>query len=439
MMRIADSKTPVVVIQFARGLAHAGLGIMRSLGRQGISVYVVNSDSRSPASSSRYCRRQFLWDIDQEHPEDSVERLVNLGRKIGPRPVLIPTTHDAAALFVADNARFLKDAFIFPDQPPSLVRALASKKEMYFLAKRFGIPTPETSFPQTRFDVARFLEHATFPVMLKGIDGVRLQKRTGKKMVIVRDQQELLDTYDALEEPGNPNLMLQEYIPGGDDTIWMFNGYFNKDSDCLVGFTGKKIRQFPVYTGSTSLGICLPNEAVSKTTKEFMKVIGYRGILDVGYRYDARDGLYKVLDVNPRLGGTFRLFVAENGMDVVRAQYLDLTGQPVPESAPPSGRKWIVEDSDFVSCLRYYKDGKLTLKEWIKSFRGIREGAYLALDDPRPFFELCAGDIRNLFRRIFLKERVSAKPALLPESHSGTQRISNTSTWSSQGTTNPPP
>ena len=414
MMRIQNTTTPVVIIQFTRGLAHGGLGVMRSLGRMGIAVHAVNGDSGAAAFSSRYCRGGYFWDIDGASTKESAERLSLVGRLAGQRPLLIPTTDDAA-VFVAENAGLLRDAFLFPEQSPALVRALASKREMYYLAKKHGIPTPETSFPQTRLDVARFLEHATFPVMLKGIDGVRLQQRTGKKMVIVRSRQELLDTYDALDEPGNPNLMLQEYIPGGDDTIWMFNGYFNKDSDCLVGFTGKKIRQFPVYTGSTSLGICLPNKAVAKTTREFMKAIGYKGILDIGYRYDARDGLYKVLDINPRLGGTFRLFVAENGMDVVRALYLDLTGQPVPASATPAGRKWIVEDSDLISCLRYYKDGKLTLKEWINSFRGIREGAFWAFDDPRPFLTLCAKDFRVLFHRIFRKKTRRAGRPQVPQ------------------------
>src|SRR2546430_17218802 len=169
-------------------------------------------------------------------------------------------------------------------------------------------------------------------------------------MVIVRSPSELLERYDRMEDPESPNLMLQEYIPGGDDCVWMFNGYFNENSDCLFAMTGKKIRQAPVYTGYTSLGICLENETVKKTTIEFMKKIGYRGILDIGYRYDARDGKYKLLDVNPRIGSTFRLFVAENGIDVVQALYLDLTGRPVVPGAAREGRQWFVADQDLVSC-----------------------------------------------------------------------------------------
>lgn len=426
MMRIQDTTTPAVVIQFMRGLAHGGLGVMRTLGRLGVSVYAVNGDSRAAGFTSRYCRGGYFWDLDDASSAKSAERLCLVGRMAGNRPVLIPTSDDAA-VFVADNAPLLSETFKFHVQPPGLVRALTSKREMYYLAKRLAIPTPMTSFPQNRQDVVRFLERATLPVMLKGIDGVRLQIRTGKKMLIVRSQRELLDSYDAMEEPENPNLMLQEYIPGGEDTIWMFNGYFNENSDCLMGFTGKKIRQFPVYTGSTSLGVCLPNETVAQTTKAFMKAIGYKGILDIGYRYDARDGLYKVLDINPRLGGTFRLFVDANGMDVVRAQYLDLTGQPVPATTQPNGRKWIVEDSDLVSCLRYYRDGKLTMKQWVKSLREVQEGAYLATDDLRPLLTLCARDAGILLQRVFGKNRRRARshnlalprPNLNPSSRAG--------------------
>ena len=91
----------------------------------------------------------------------------------------------------------------------------------------------------------------------------------------------------------------------------------------------------------TALGMCLPNPAIESATRALAKAVGYRGILDIGYRYDARDSSYKLLDVNPRLGATFRLFVASNGMDVARAEYLHFTGQRIPVSHISAGRKWI--------------------------------------------------------------------------------------------------
>jgi len=135
----------------------------------------------------------------------------------------------------------------------------------------------------------------------------------------------------------------------------------------------------------TTLGVCSSNEVVEATTKRLMKAIGYRGIVDMGYRYDARDGQYKLLDVNPRIGATFRLFVGTNGIDVARALYLDLTGQQVETAGAREGRKWLVENYDTISSLRYVRDRRLAPTDWLRSFRGVNEGAWFALDDPLPF------------------------------------------------------
>jgi predicted ATP-grasp superfamily ATP-dependent carboligase len=307
------------------------------------------------------------------------------------------------AIFLDENATALRECFLFPSQPRGLPRALASKKEMYYIAKKAGIPTAETKYPASRQEVVEFAKTATFPLMLKGIDTKRLSARAGgwgRGMFLVKNAAELIQKYDTFEDPEAPNLMLQEYIPGDDDTVWMFNGYFDEKSEGVLGFTGKKIRQCPAYRGVTSLGICLKNETVDRTTRQFMKAVGYRGILDIGYRYDARDGLYKVLDVNPRIGATFRLFVAENGMDVVRALYLDLTGQPIEPGKQRDGRKWAVEDLDLFSSFCYKRDAKLTVRDWIASFRGVEESAYFALDDPLPFCAMLVNNTRTIWRRL---------------------------------------
>lgn len=375
--------TPVVVL----GFHHGSLGITRSLGRLGIPVIGVDRNPRAPALASRYLRERHIWDLQGAAAADTVAWLDALGRRLagaGDLPILIPTSDDTA-LLVAEHADALGRQFRFPRIAPDLIRSFSDKKELFFLAQRLGIPTAGAVFPQSTQDVQRFLDDAVFPVMLKGIDGTRLQARTGTKMVIVKTPGELLQRYRELEDPDAPNLMLQEYIPGGDDTIWMFNGYFNARSECLAAFTGKKLRQHPVHVGATSLGIQLANPTVERLTVDFMRAVGYRGILDIGYRFDARDGLYKLLDPNPRVGQTFRLFLDRDGMDVVRCLYLDLTGQPVPPVVPREGRKWIVEDKDVESCLDYRRERQLPLRAWTESLRGVEEGAWFARDDWAPF------------------------------------------------------
>jgi predicted ATP-grasp superfamily ATP-dependent carboligase len=131
-----------------------------------------------------------------------------------------------------------------------------------------------------------------------------------------------------------------------------------------------------------------------------MQTLGYRGILDIGYKYDARTGQYKLLDVNPRVGTTFRLFVSRDGLDVVRCLYLDLTGQSLAhDGAPRPGRRWIVENLDLASSVVYYRNGELTAREWLRSFRGVEEAAWFAADDPRPLATVAWRSLERLVRR----------------------------------------
>src|SRR6202158_1326224 len=160
----------------------------------------------------------------------------------------------------------------------------------------------------------------------------------------------------------------------------MSTGSFDDESDCKVAFTGKKIRQSPPYTGATTLGVCVANPTVQETTVRFMKAVGYRGLLDIGYRFDHRDNQYKLLDVNPRIGGTFRLFVGGDGMDVLRALYLDLTGQEVPPTRQQGGRPWVVGRLAVRSPILYRRRGDIDLATWARSLRGIREAAWFARD-----------------------------------------------------------
>jgi len=280
---------------------------------------------------------------------------------------------------------------LFPRPPRALVRRLTDKREVFRLAQQFGVPTPFTILPRSRDDVEQFLANARFPVVLKPIDPTRFERRTGRPLAavaILATPDALLSRYLEWEDSAAPNLMLQEHIPGGDDAVWMFNGVFNEWSECVAAFTGRKLRQHPVYGGTTSLGVCERNERVERLTIDFMWALGYQGVLDVGYRYDARDGQYKLLDPNPRVGATFRLFVDEQGLDVVRVLYCDITRQPVWPGRVREGRKWLVEDHDLDSGLARVRDGTLTPRRWLATLAGVEEGAWFARDDLRPFLRV---------------------------------------------------
>lgn len=386
---IADTSMPIVVLRRQLGgLQHGALAVTRSAGRLGIQVYGVY-ERWEPAARSRFnCGRLNIPSTASE--SQLLETLTEFGQRHG-RCLLVPID-DKSTIFVADHSTALRDHFLFPNMPAELCRRLSSKKEMSELCGSLDIATPELSLPSGYEDVREFGERSTYPVVLKRVAGwAEGENGSAPGVFIARDRQELLAAFRRMSShSGDPNVLLQEYIPGGSESIWMFNGYFDERSECLVGFTGQKLRQCGPHTGPTTLGICRRNEEVAETTMRLAKAVGYRGIIDIGYRYDARDGLYKLLDLNPRLGSTFRLFVGANGLDVLHALYLDMTGQPVPTTVPLEGRKWIDEPHDLVSAIQIAREGGLVPAGWLRSLEGIAEGAWFARDDPAPVFSLLA-------------------------------------------------
>src|SRR5260370_29346155 len=220
-MSTFDTYVLVVVVR----PAHSGsLCRTRTLGRMGVQLYGVGKVPDSAGMISRYGRGKFITNPDAS-ADKVVEFLRGASRQIGQRPILT-CTNDISSTFIADNSDALRDSFLFPNISRELVHALCDKKQMYFLCKKLGIPTAETSFPQSRQDVIDFLAGGSvqFPVMLQGIDGASLERRRTPRTVILRNPEGVLRKYDEIDDPSKPTLMLQEYIPGGDDSVWMFNG-----------------------------------------------------------------------------------------------------------------------------------------------------------------------------------------------------------------------
>jgi len=80
--------------------------------------------------------------------------------------------------------------------------------------------------------------------------------------------------------------------------------------------------------------------------------------------------------------------VDSNGMDLVRALCLGITGRPV-RWVLRECRKWIVEQSDFMMYVQYGQLGRLTLTAWACSLRRIEEGACFARDDSGLLATIC--------------------------------------------------
>lgn len=370
---------PVLILKTGRYVVHHGaIGVIRSLGRLGVPVYSVNEGQLAPARASRYLTGTVPWSVGNLSRAQMLEALSKIGRKLGQSTILIPTD-DLAAILIAEEAATLREWFVFPRVSPWLPVNLANKAMLHGLCSLLGVACPQTLVPTSLMEVNEFAESVGFPLVVKP---AAAWLDPNLKVSIVQTERQLLDIWNRREKATNPNLMLQEYIPGGED--WFFHGYCTGAADCVAGFTGVKLRSFPPHAGITSLGKSVTNAELGARAEALLKAISYAGIMDIDYRLDPRDGRYKLLDFNPRIGAQFRVFEDENGIDVARALYRDLTGQPVERAKQVDGRILVVEPYDIRSSLNYLWRGKLSVNAWLRSFRGDKEFAWSSWDDPLP-------------------------------------------------------
>ncbi|MFC9640607.1 ATP-grasp domain-containing protein [Streptomyces mirabilis] len=395
----ADRNVPGLIVKFGDyPLHHGGVGAIRSLGRLGIPMYAITEDRYTPAAASRYLRRAFVWPTTgTEEPERLVEGLLRIGARIGRPTVLVPTDEEAAVL-IAEHQEELGERFLFPRVDAKLPRRLASKQGLHELCVEHGIPSPAAAFPQSYEEIVAFAESARFPIVAKNREAfVRRSQPAVNGTTRIATREGLLSL--ARDWGDQPGVILQEYLPREEAEDWIVHAYFDADSTPLAMFTGVKVRSWPPHAGMTANAYVVDNPELADLAARFIKQIGFSGVIDLDLRFDRRDGHYKLLDFNPRMGAQFRLFENESGIDVVRAMHLDLTGRTVPEGEQRAGHRYIVENIDLPALLAYRRSGYTTPHAPARA--SGTELAWLAGDDLRPFFTMLARFVRPGARHLY--------------------------------------
>ncbi|MEU5398633.1 ATP-grasp domain-containing protein [Streptomyces sp. NPDC005963] len=362
LIRTFDAQVPALVLRLDRNPFHHGtLGAVRSLGRAGVEVHAVVEAADSPVVRSRFLRGAHLAPPGPLGAREFTELLLRVSDRIGTTAVLI-AMDDASAIHVAAHRALLRDRYLLPSQPVGLPGLLADKAELAAVCARAGIGHPSSVVPGSADEAADAVGVLGLPLVAKWSRPWLLSPVSGlRSTTLVRSPAAARELYGRAECAGSP-LLLQRYVPDAPRTDWFFHGYFSdppadhaKTGEpvgprCLVGGSGLKELSWPARTGLTAKGRWHPNAEVEDAARRLVRQVGYRGILDLDFRRDRGTGSYQLLDVNPRPGAQFRLFTDAGGLDVVRAQYLDLTGQRVPQSAGRPGRVFVAENYALLSA-----------------------------------------------------------------------------------------
>ncbi len=404
-------QVPALILKIGQYPLHSGgVGAVRTLGRLGVPVYATTEDPFTPAAVSRYCAGHFKWRATgHEDPATLIGGLTAIGRQIGQPSVIVPVD-DEAAVLIAEHADDLSGHFLFPRIQPELCRQLASKHHLSGLCGQHGMPTPASVFVSSAEEIAAFAATAAFPVVAKNAEPwVRRRAPAVAGTTVLSSAAEL--TALATASAGSPTLILQEYIPHDRAEDWIVHMYCDVGSNCLVLFTGVKLRSWPPNTGATACAIAVPNPLLADLVQGFCKAVGFRGVADLDVRYDRRDGQYKLVDFNPRMGNQFRLFQTPAGIDVLRALYLDMTGQSVPPGEQVNGRRIVLEHIDFFSRIGQRGSGYTTPSAPTRAT--ATELAWLAPDDLLPaaamlprFAKLALSDVTRRQREAWRRKHM---------------------------------
>lgn len=359
---------------------HGGVGVLRTLGRRGVPVHAMVEDPLTPAALSRYTAGRFVRrTTGREDPDVLVDGLLAMGRAIGRRCVPV-ATDDEAAVLLAEHADRLAEWFLLPPVPADLPRRLADKEGLHRLCLEHGVPSPRSRAPADHHELLAAAREWGYPLVLKNLRAwTRLQAPAVRHTTTVHDEAELLA---ACPPGGAPSVLVQEYLPVEQAEDWITHLYLGADEQRQLVFTGLKIRSWPPYAGVTTRARALGNPALAEQAVRFCRRIGYRGVADLDWRLDRRDGQYKLVDFNPRTGAQFRLFETVAGVDVVRALHLDLTGRPLPSGGQDRSRGYAVGQLDLPAAAAWGWRERRVPPALLP--RRTTERAWLCRDDPVP-------------------------------------------------------
>jgi predicted ATP-grasp superfamily ATP-dependent carboligase len=249
---------------------------------------------------SKYCARRLVYPSPQVHPEAFIDTLVRELQRH--RYTLVLPMEERTTLLLAQYREAVEPLTFLPLTDFASLDRARRKDEVLKLAARLGIPAPATVFPQALEEVRDRLQDLPIPAVIKprlgsGSTGIRY----------VRRREDLWAAYLKAHEQ-SPLPLIQEYIPEGGAAVGV-SFLFNREHRPVAHFTHKRLRQYPLTGGPSTLRESISDPLVRDLGEQMLKALEWYGVAMVEFRYDPRDGLPKLMEINPRFWGSLPLAV----------------------------------------------------------------------------------------------------------------------------------
>lgn len=132
-------------------------------------------------------------------------------------------------------------------------------------------------------------------------------------------------------------------------------------------------------------------------SEKLLSEMGYEGYSNVEFKYDKRDGLYKLLEVNGRYNRS-SLLSAESGINFPWIQYnYIINGIDFKQNDYEKGFYYVDEFKDFQENIKRLLSGKENLLRFLKPYFSKKVFAIFYSRDMKPFYKHFADGLKLLF------------------------------------------
>ena len=359
---------------------YQGLGIVRSLGRRGVPVCVVD-DERSIARYSRFttlaCRVPSLREASE-----TVQFLMALGRERGLRGWVLYPTRDETVAALSKHRAELSQIFRVPTPGWESIKWLWDKRSTYSLAQNLGIATPHTWYPRSLEDLEQVTGH--FPVIIKPAIKEHFLYATKAKAWQANTPAQLRELFERASHhiPVN-EIMIQDAIPGDGTCQYAYCSFF-KQGHPVASLVACRRRQHPLEFGRASTYVeTVDVPEIEEDSLRFLRAIDFYGLVELEYKRDPRDGQYRLLDVNGRTWG-YHTIGRRAGVDFPFLLFSDQVNEPVESCRGKPGIRWIRLLTDLPVGFVGVLTGRIDPSEYLRSLHGYHEEAVFSREDPLP-------------------------------------------------------
>ena len=357
-----------------------GLGIIRSLGRRGVPICVIDDES-SIARFSRYTTH-FTRVADLRDERQTVDTVLDVGQRLGLEGwVLFPTRDETVAAFSRYRSE-LKECFRVPTPCWDAIQWAWDKRNTYRMAQELGIPIPRTWYPHDPGELEQI--EADPPLVIKPAIKEHFIYATKAKAWRANSRAELAERFrQAAELVGPGEAMIQEFIPGDGRQQFSYCAFF-KDGQAVGSMFVQRRRQHPSEFGRASTFVETIDLPLLETLSErFLQAIDYYGLVEMEYKLDPRDGQYKLLDVNARTWG-YHTIGPRAGVDFPYLLFANQLGESVQPCRAQAGIRWIRLVTDLPTGVLEIFRGHLNWRAYLRSLWGLHVESVFSREDPLP-------------------------------------------------------